>query len=135
MNLDLTKVYNREDFTKFIYDDFLPDDFRPSEEPIYFDSKKLVEGWKLGNSDELDLTVYEFRTNLTNNRDPRVTLTREVAKIMKEQDSNSNALVVFYSDESKQWRLSLITTDFVRENGKIKRLYSNPRRVSFYSWI
>ena len=131
MNLDLTKVYNREDFTKFIYDDFLPDDFRPSEEPIYFDSKKLAEGWKLGSSDELDLTVYEFRTNLTNNRDPRVTLTREVAKIMKEQDSNSNALVVFYSKESKQWRLSLITTDFVRENGKIKRLYSNPRRFSF----
>lgn len=131
MNLDLTKAYNRNDFTDFLYDDFLPEDFQLSEEPIYFDSKKLVEGWKLGSSDELDLTVYEFRTNLSDNRDPRVTLTREVAKIMKEQDSNSNALVVFYSDASKQWRLSLITTDFVREDGKIKRLYSNPRRFSF----
>ena len=130
MNLDLSKNYNREDFTRFIYD-FLPDDFQPEKEQLYFDGKKLAEGWRLGSSDDLDLTVYEFRTNLSDKRDPRVTLTREVAQIMKNQDSNSNALVVFYSEKSKQWRLSLITTDFVRENGKIKRLYSNPRRFSF----
>ena len=130
MNLDLSKNYNREDFTRFIYD-FLPDDFQPEEEQLYFDGKKLAEGWKLGSSEDLDLTVYEFRTNLSDKRDPRVTLTREVTQIMKNQDSNSNALVVFYSEESKQWRLSLITTDFVREDGKIKRLYSNPRRFSF----
>ena len=130
MNLDLSKNYNRKDFTRFIYD-FLPDDFQPEEEQLYFDGKKLAEGWKLGSSEDLDLTVYEFRTNISDKRDPRVTLTREVTRIMENQKSYSNALVVFYSKESKQWRLSLITTDFNRENGKPKRLYSNPRRFSF----
>ncbi len=40
-------------------------------------------------------------------------------------------LAVFYSAKSNAWRLSLITSDYEFVNGKVKPLYSNPKRFSF----
>ncbi len=125
---DVTQDYNREDFLEFL-SDFLPEDYTMEEEQSYYEYINIEEGYKLGTCDSLDLDVFEFRTK--SNRDPRVTLTREVVSFMKKYGSNQNALVVFYSNDSHNWRFSLITTDYEIINGKIKPLYSNPRRFSF----
>ena len=127
---DVTKDYNRENFLEFL-SDFLPEDYAQEEEQTYFNYINIEEGYKLGTCDSLDLDVFEFRTKSEGNRDPRVTLTREAASFMKNYGSNQNALVVFYSNESHNWRFSLITTDYELVKGKVKPLYSNPKRFSF----
>ena len=125
---DVSNDYNRGDFADFLTD-FLPDDFEPAEEKIYSEYINIEEGLKLGSVESLGLDVFEFRTK--SNRDPRVILTKEVVSFMKKCGYNQNALVVFYSAESHSWRLSLITSDYEVVNGKVKPLYSNPRRFSF----
>ncbi len=130
MIFDVAKEYSREDFEDFIRD-FLPEDFEPAEEEIYIDKKNIVSSFRLGNCESLDLTVFEFRTKKSG--DPRVTLTAEARDIMKKYGYQPNALAAFYNEESKSWRLSLITTDYETEigTGKKKITYSNPRRFSF----
>ena len=125
---DVSQDYNRENFESFLYD-FLPDDYEQENDEVYFDFKNIEEGSKLGSCDSLDLDIFEFCTK--SNRDPRVTLTKEVVSCMKKYGYKPNALVAFYSKESHSWRLSLITTDYSIENGKLKTEHSNPRRFSF----
>ncbi len=125
---EVTQDYNSKTFADFIYD-FLPEDYSPKKQQAYFDYTNIEEGYKLGTCKSLNLDVYEFRTK--SKRDPRVTLTREVVSLMKKYGYNQNALVVFYSSKSHNWRLSLITTDYEVVNDKVKALYSNPRRFSF----
>ena len=121
-------AYNRNDFKRFLQD-FLTEDFVPHEEELYFDFKNIAKGYDLGESDDMDLSVFEFIVN--SSHDPRVTITKEVVALMKKYNSKSNALVAFYYPNSDQWRLSLITTDVEIKNGKISYLYSNPHRYSF----
>ena len=121
-------AYNRNDFKRFLQD-FLTEDFVPNEEELYFDFKNIAKGYDLGESDDMDLSVFEFIVN--SSHDPRVTITKEVVALMKKYNSKSNALVAFYYPNSDQWRLSLITTDVEIKNGKISYLYSNPHRYSF----
>ena len=125
---EVTQDYEPKTFADFIYD-FLPEDYSPKKQQAYFDYTNIEEGYKLGTCKSLNLDVYEFRTK--SKRDPRVTLTREVVSLMKKYGYNQNALVVFYSSKSHNWRLSLITTDYEVVNDKVKALYSNPRRFSF----
>ena len=125
---EVTQDYDPKTFADFIYD-FLPEDYSPKKQQAYFDYTNIEEGYKLGTCKSLSLDVYEFRTK--SKRDPRITLTREVVSLMKKYGCNQNALVVFYSNKSHNWRLSLITTDYEIVNDKVKPLYSNPRRFSF----
>ena len=125
---ELTKDYNREDFADFILD-FFPEDFEPCEDPTYYEFTNIEEGFRLETCSSLGLDIFEFKTKSA--RDPRVTLTREVVSCMKKYSYSPNALVVFYSAQSHNWRLSLITTEYEISGGKIKPLYSNPRRFSF----
>jgi len=127
-NFNVTKEYNRNEFKNFLQD-FLSDDYTTTEEQVFFDSANIDAGYKLGESEKLDLTVYEFV--IKSSHDPRVTVTKEVCTFMKKYSCKSNMLASFYSEKNPQWRLSLITTDFKYENGKIQSLYSNPRRYSF----
>ena len=125
---EVTQDYNREKFMEFL-SDFLPEDYTQEEDQVFFNYTNIEEGYKLGTCGSLDLDVFEFRTK--SNRDPRVTLTREAVSFMKNYGSNQNALVVFYTNASHNWRFSLITTDYEIVNNKVKPLYSNPRRFSF----
>ena len=125
---DVSKNYSRENFREFLTD-FLPDDFEPTEEETFFEYTNIEEGYKLGTSESLNLDVFEFRTK--GDHDPRVTLTKEVVSCMKKYGFNQNVLAVFYSANSHAWRLSLITSDYEFVNGKVKPLYSNPKRFSF----
>ncbi len=125
--LDVTKNYNRENFESFLYD-FLPEDFEQETNQIFSDFKNIEDAFMLGTCKSLDLDVYEFK--IKRNCDARVTLTNEAVSCMKKY-GNPNCLAVFYSDESNDWRFSLITTEYSIENGRIKTKHSNPKRFSF----
>jgi len=126
---DVSKDYNRDKYVDFL-NDFLPDDFELNIEEVFYKNYTNIDKvFKLGTVPSLNLDVFEFRT--IKNRDPRVTLTKEAVSFMKNVTFNPNALVVFYSNSSHNWRLSLITTDYEIINDKVKSVYSNPRRFSF----
>ncbi|MBS3762001.1 MAG: N-6 DNA methylase [Planctomycetes bacterium] len=63
--------------------------------------------------------------------DPRVSITREAFRVFRQTDLNIG-LMAFVSEESPNWRLSLITSDVVLEDGEVKESFSNPRRYSFF---
>ena len=58
-NFNVTKEYNRNEFKNFLQD-FLSDDYTTTEEQVFFNSANIDAGYKLGESEKLDLTVYEF---------------------------------------------------------------------------
>jgi hypothetical protein len=131
--MDITQKYNRETFLSFLGDNFLPDDFELNKANVYINKKNAVitDAIKLGVCPSLDISVYEFKHQSKN--DPRVTLSRESFNILKNNDAVSNAFAVFYNEDSTQWRLSLITSDYnINENKKrAERTFSNPRRYSY----
>ena len=126
--------YNRNDFISFLSQKFLPTDFEQSIENIKIDNTngKINQAIKLGSCDSLDLSIYEFRHS--SSKDPRVSLSRECFNILGKYDYQPNALAVFYNEEAKQWRLSLITSDYIqgKKKGRVKQEMSNPRRFSYF---
>ena len=125
--------YNRENYLDFLENQFLPDDFKIEEEnltnDLSFTPSKISEITYLGKSDSLDISVYEMKHESEN--DPRVTLSREAFKAMA-SFSKRKALILFVSENAKNYRLSLVTIDLKLEGKKVKYQYSNPRRLSFY---
>lgn len=140
--IDFNKKYNREDFISFLTN-FLPDDYEKpnSEDKRDFPNialHKIKEIYFLGECKESLRAKESLRPKFAvfeviheSEYDPRVTLTKDIFNIIKNSEYN-NALVVFVSKKSDNWRLSLITSDIVLEEGKIKEQFSNPKRFSFY---
>jgi len=127
MNLD--QDYKREDFKKFLMT-FLPDDFDPHEEKINLDSKGRIKSCLfLGESKTLDLYVYEFEHE--SERDPRITITKEIFRLMRYY-LKDNILAIVKSSNSKNYRLSLVTKDYILDEKGAKTQLSNPRRYSFF---
>jgi len=76
----------------------------------------------------LDLVVFVARPESSLNA--RMEITKNTYAVLKSH-SRSNALVVYISDDSTEWRLSLITTKVTRTKDGIKESISNPRRFSY----
>src|SRR3989339_270794 len=113
---------------------FLPDDFSSQSQviplkDISFTPAKIKEIEFIGEVPSLDLKLYIFRHEAE--ADPRVTLSRETFRIMRNLGAR-RALAVFYSANSLNWRLSLATIDFAIEGTRVQKEYSNPRRYSFF---
>jgi len=123
--------YNSNSFVGFLQHKFLPDDFIPIDEALEIDfSPEFIHKIKLiGKIESLDLKVLEIVHNSEN--DPRVSLTDESSKIMKNYNTK-RALAVFISNKSKNYRLSLITIDISLDGSKVTRKLSNPKRYSYY---
>jgi predicted RNA methylase len=139
--MDITAQYNRGDFVSFLSARFLPDDFETADDSETAQEKITPENpasyikntVKLGSCPSLDLSVYEFVHS--SRHDPRVSLSREAFALLKHYDNTaSNALAVFYNEDSAAWRLSLITSEYSvgKTSKQVKRGFSNPRR---YSWL
>jgi len=128
----LASKYNRNDFISFLSQKFLPTDFESSQAKIVIDRTNSIikNANKLGACPSLELSVYEFKHN--SNHDPRVNLSRESFNILK-NDTEPNALAVFFNEDTSQWRLSLITSDYSpgKKKGRVNREFSNPRRFSY----
>ncbi len=129
MNLDLNKPYSRDSFLEFL-DDFLPDfskDIRPANKAGLKVSNEVKY---LGESEDLDLAVFELIH--TSSNDARVSLATDGFKLMKDSGTY-RALIAYKSESEGEWRLSLLTaTPKSTSAGRVTVDYSNPRRYSFY---
>lgn len=130
------KSYNPEDFLIFIRNNMFPRiDFglkRKSFSTGDFSLNKIKSITQIGESEKLDIALYEITHESEN--DPRVTLTREAFRFMRDNVDTytSNALIIFRSLNSENYRFSLLTTDYKRAGKKTEKELSNPRRFSFY---
>lgn len=131
--MEFNKKYNRTEFVDFLQHKFLPEDFviETTRIDIERQTKYIRAITKLGSSEMLDLVVYEVRHNST--QDARVGLSKEAFRFLADE-WESRALVLFVPENSDaNYRFSLITIDLNEtEEGKLQRIYSNPRRYSYY---
>lgn len=128
--MDFSLPYSKPGFISFL-EGFLPDDYRKKEEVITipFQSKYFEQATYLGESNKLNLSVYEVRH--TSEHDARVGLTREMFRLMA-HFGKRRSLVVLVPQNGNTYRFSLVTIDLkLDETGKITREYSNPKRYSF----
>lgn len=131
--MEFNKKYNRSEFVNFLQHKFLPEDF--VVETINIDIKRqtnyIRSVAKLGTSATLDLVVYEIKH--VSVHDARVGLSKEAFRFLADEWENK-ALVVFVPENNDaNYRFSLITIDLCEtEEGKLKKIYSNPRRYSYY---
>jgi hypothetical protein len=125
--------YNRNDFVSFLSQKFLPNDFEQVQSKIAIEKTgtKIKNAIKLGDCPSLGLSIYEFKHN--SRHDARVTLSRESFNIIDKNEIEPNTLAVFFNEDTDQWRLSLITSDYTlsKKKGRVKREFSNPRRFSY----
>lgn len=129
--MNFKNPYKNEEYIKFFQEKFLPDDFSIEDENISIDftANHIKEVTLIGKVDSLDLKVYEVKHKSEN--DPRVSLSKDIFRVMRDY-SVRNALILFVSDNSDNYRFSLATISFSVEDKKVKKEYSNPRRYSFF---
>lgn len=131
--MEFNKRYNRSEFVNFLKNKFLPEDFiaETTSVDIERQTKYVRSVTKLGSSELLDLVVYEIRHDSTH--DARVGLSKEAFRFLADE-WESKALVLFVpKDNDANYRFSLITIDLSEtEEGKLQKIYSNPRRYSYY---
>jgi len=130
---DLSTNYSREYWIDFLQNEFLPNDFSLRREKIEIDFKSKYikpKAYWIGDCESLgDLAIIEV--SHASEKDPRIGVSRDAFRLMAEHGL-SKALFFFLSDNSKNYRFSLITLDLKLEGKNIKYLYSNPKRFSFY---
>ncbi len=131
MKYDFNAKYHRSNFLNFLKNDFLPDDLELFDEKIdlEFAPNHIQTVAKVGEVKSLGLTVFEVLHNSEN--DPRVTLSRDVFRLISNL-SIERALVVFHTNKSENYRLSLVTIEFKLNKNKLTREYSNPKRYSYF---
>ena len=131
--MEFNKRYSRSEFINFLQHKFLPEDFVAETTVIDIErqTKYIRSVSKLGSSESLDLVVYEIRH--TSTHDARVGLSKEAFRFLADE-WESKALVLFIPDgDDANYRFSLITIDLNEtEEGKLQKIYSNPRRYSYY---
>ncbi len=130
--MDFQSKYDRKAYIDFFRNQFLPEDFEDTAEPIEigFQPQYIKRVTKLGQVPSLDLILYEIKHNSEN--DPRVGLSKESFRLLSQARQN-RALILFTSSNPDNYRLSLVTIDLAWEKGsKVQREYSNPKRFSFF---
>lgn len=132
--MEFNKAYSRQEFVRFLQNSFLPEDFVPSEEEVWFRTKMTysIEAVKLGTCQSLDLVVYEVKHRSRHNA--RVSLSKEAFRMLADE-TQDRALVVFVPEDSNEnYRFSLIeiTLDAADDSARVTKRYSNPRRYSYF---
>jgi len=127
INPIFTNKYNEEDFVEFIQSivPCLSLDKKRSETRTGFKSIQQIAEI---NRNSLDLVVFVAKTD--SSLHARVEITKNTYAVLKNH-ARSNALVAYISDDSSEWRLSLLTTKVTRTKDGIKETVSNPRRFSY----
>lgn len=129
--MNFLNPYSRSDYKKFFQDSLLTDNFRIIEEELSLEFKPqfIKKAELIGRDKSLELEVYEIKHE--SEYDPRVGLSKDFFRLMANYGSK-RALAIFYSPNSKNYRLSLATVELSLEGSKVKREYSNPKRFSFF---
>lgn len=128
--MNFEEIYSRKEFQNFLKYEFLSDEFIIKDETITLENynNKIQNVTLIGQDPRFDLKIYEIIHESEN--DPRVTLSKETFRMMKNQGL-SNALAIFKSQNSKEYRFSYLTIDVESEDGRLRSKISNPRRYSF----
>jgi len=122
----LDASFDRKPFLSLV-NNLLPDmtfDLRAIEAQ----SESFISATMLGRSINLDLHVLEIL--VASGVENRVSITRNAFTLLKNYGIY-NALVVFRSEKSEQWRISLMTATAKLDSGKSVISISNPKRNSF----
>lgn len=132
--MEFNKAYSRQEFVRFLQNSFLPEDFVPSEEEVWFNTKMTysTKAVKLGTCPSLELVVYEVKHR--SKHDARVSLSKEAFRMLADE-MKDRALVVFVPEDSNEnYRFSLIeiTLDTADDSARGSKRYSNPRRYSYF---
>jgi hypothetical protein len=130
--MDFRAIYKRNDYINFFRTYLLPEDFDDQSEDVSlgFKPQHISKVIKIGEVPSLELNIYEVTHPAEN--DPRVSLSRDAFRLLA-QYGVKRALIVFNSETSSNFRLSLVTIDLKWEEGKrVQKEYSNPRRYSFF---
>ena len=110
----------------------MPEDFEEYDEKIEdsFQPKFIQNIIKIGEVRSLEMNVYQITHHSEN--DPRISLSRDSFRLLA-QYGIKRALILFISENSLNYRLSLVTIDLKWEEGRrVKKEYSNPHRYSFF---
>ncbi len=130
LDIFLNNAYKHEHFQNFIIESFGKDiDIKTKQRTPYDKHNSIITAYSQMceniTLDSQSLSIYAFKTTSIN---AKITLHKEIAEIIKNQPEINAMLAVFY-DESKEFRLSLVTQGFDYE--KNKTTFSNLRRQSF----
>ncbi len=126
MSFDLAQSYSRQAFLELI-DSLLPSvdhDTRAVTEVASHFSEVL----SLGSAPKFDLQIFEVK--VSGSLDKRAAIASDGFKLMK-LTASYRCLVAFYSDDTNQWRLSLMTAQPTIGNGKVVTTFSSPKRHSY----
>lgn len=127
--MNLQHAYKREDFIKFVQGlvpGFAVDSRSASATGLQVTEKITY----LGESRNFDLSVFEITHAST--KDARVKLAMDGFRVMK-ANAVFRALIIYHSDRSDDWRLSLMTATLAPDQkGRVAQTFSNPRRFSFF---
>ncbi len=126
--MNLSENFNLQDFSDWI-EEFLPDfsrDVRKVDVSNGFTGITSIS--TLGES-PLGVRVFVIETD----KDPsgrKVGLTKDSFNLIKNYGS-PNAFIAYFSENATLWRLSLLTSTAVWDEGKIITKLSNPKRQSY----
>lgn len=124
----LNREYDNNSFECLI-DEVLLTDYIKDEHNVRFDSDIFSSVKMLGKSESCELTVFEVYLK-AKPRDNRIKITQEMFRILKGLHIN-NAIVAFVNSDKKNYRISLLTSKYEFENGKIAKKFSSPHRYSY----
>ncbi|MDR2266171.1 MAG: Eco57I restriction-modification methylase domain-containing protein, partial [Christensenellaceae bacterium] len=126
----LATSYHRDNFL-YIVNEILFNDFKRDARTGDVAKNTLFDSLtELGSCKQCDLKIYEvfLKDNLDNKR---VTITQEMFKYMRWY-SCRNAFVAFVNSDTRNFRISLLTSEYILdEDDNIILLKSNPRRHSY----
>jgi len=128
--INFSEKYDRKKFKNFLKN-FLPDDFFETGEEIQIDENDdyFKRACILGSVKSLhDIVILEVERSRAEKT--RLNITKRLFKLM-DTYSYSKALVVTFSKNESHYRFSLISSDFFWEGTKVKKKFSNPKRLSF----
>ena len=127
------KDFNEEELKKFLIEKFLPEDFQKNEQKLNISQYKFEKIKKvkyIGSSQNPEIHFYIIEHSGI--QDPRVTITRETFKIIRDY-RHKNSIVLYYTQNSANYRLSLLTIDIVpKTETRVGEVFSNPRRFSYF---
>lgn len=128
MKLNLNEAFNRQEFIDWI-EEFLPGfNINSQKVDIPNSFKGAISIETLGES-ELGVRVFIIETDNDPSR-RRTGWTTDSFSVLRNSGS-SNALIAYFSKETSQWRLSLLTSSPTWGDGKVILKLSNPKRQSY----
>lgn len=123
----LNKKYERSNLIDLVK--HLDKSFRKDVRDFEFKSNTFIKATYLGKMESVAVDVIEVEVEKSVKN--RVEITKEAYNLLKSIQSPHAIISFFTPNGSKRWRLSLLTTEYKIEKGKIIVEQSNPKRYSY----